>query len=444
MNPILGKLDELKASWLAAQPLKPNDEERLWKKLRLEWNYNSNHIEGNTLTYGETELLLFKDQKVGTHTNREYEEMKAHDLAIEHIRKLAKSDRVIGEIDVRDLNKIILKEPFWKEALTPEGQNTRIQVIPGDYKKFPNNVRTQTGEFFHFAAPAETEAKMRDLVEWLRKELATPTMHAVEMASRLHHDFVLIHPFDDGNGRVARLLVNYVLMRAGFPPLVIKSADKANYIAALRIADAGPMEALTDYLARQLEWSSNLALKAARGESIEELSDIEKVISLFVQEQKSKPSQVKKRSPEVLEELRKLSWEPLFAKFEQKISSLYSLFTEHGLITHPAFPEHSSDWKGAFRKMLVKSENMSAHDRRFHFRIFLRGYTAQAPKPFDMDANLSLKLDDFQYTINGGNKDLVTKHYSELILADEAEQITSDLVKQVFETMKNYAGIRTQ
>src|ERR1051325_8533016 len=82
---------ELQNKWIAAQPLKAEDEQRLWDKFRLEWNYNSNHIEGNTLTYGETELLLFQGQTTGTHTIREYEEMKAHDVAIAHVRELASS-----------------------------------------------------------------------------------------------------------------------------------------------------------------------------------------------------------------------------------------------------------------------------------------------------------------------------------------------------------------
>src|SRR6266480_5112622 len=155
LESFLSEIDALKRSWLAAQLLKPDDEQRLRQKLRLEWDYNSNHIEGNTLTYGETELLLIQGQTVGGHTIREYEEMKAHDVAVEYIGQLAREERVIGETDIRDLNKIILKEPFWKEAETMDGKPTRIQVITGEYKSFPNNVRTPTGEIFEFAKPTE-------------------------------------------------------------------------------------------------------------------------------------------------------------------------------------------------------------------------------------------------------------------------------------------------
>src|SRR6266480_7416541 len=95
VDSFLAQLDNLKASWLSVQPLSGEDERRLKQKLRLEWNYNSNHIEGNTLTYGETELLLIKGQTVGGHTIREYEEMKAHDVAVDHVEELARADRLL-------------------------------------------------------------------------------------------------------------------------------------------------------------------------------------------------------------------------------------------------------------------------------------------------------------------------------------------------------------
>lgn len=113
MNTSFDSTDVLKSEWDALQPVVPEHERRLWQKLRLEWNYHSNHIEGNTLTYGETVLLLLHGQTHGNHTLREYEEMKAHDVGIEHLRNLAADKgRLITPIDIRDLNKIILKEPF--------------------------------------------------------------------------------------------------------------------------------------------------------------------------------------------------------------------------------------------------------------------------------------------------------------------------------------------
>ena len=168
MNADFEALDALKAEWDALQPLTPEDDARLWKKLRLEWNYNSNHIEGNTLSYGETELLLIHDRTTGDHPLRDYEEMKAHDVGIAHVQKLAAEQRLLGEMDIRDLNKIILKEPYWKEAITPDGRPTRKQVIPGEYKSTPNNVRTATGEIFRLCLAGrntDSDARVGGLAE---------------------------------------------------------------------------------------------------------------------------------------------------------------------------------------------------------------------------------------------------------------------------------------
>jgi Fic family protein len=238
MNAEFERLNALKAAWDALQPLTSENETRLWKKFRMLWNYHSNHIEGNTLTYGETELLLLHDKAIGNHAHRDYLEMKAHDLGIEHVRSLAADlNRLITESDIRDLNKIILKEPFWKAPQTANGQSTLKEIIPGQYKTRPNNVRTTTGEIFAFASPEDTAPRMDALVQRLRMDLAAGNPHPIVLATKLHHDFVLIHPFDDGNGRVARLLVNYVLLRSGYPPVIIRSDDKPAYLTALRLAD---------------------------------------------------------------------------------------------------------------------------------------------------------------------------------------------------------------
>ena len=209
MNDDFQQLNVLRDQWQAAQPLAAEHRDRLWKKLRLEWNYHSNHIEGNTLTYGETELLLIHDRTTGNHTHREYLEMKAHDTAIEYVRALAAdTERLLTESDIRDLNRIILKEPFWKAAETADGQPTRIEILPGQYKPSPNNVRLPNGEIFYFASVEDTPPRMAALSEWLKEQLSAPTIHTVALAAKLHHGFVRPQPFGDGNGRVGRLLVN--------------------------------------------------------------------------------------------------------------------------------------------------------------------------------------------------------------------------------------------
>ncbi len=262
------RIDDLYKEWDSLQPLSADDDYRLWRKIRLDWNYNSNRIEGNTLSYSETELLLIHGRACGDHPFRDYEEIKAHNLGIEKVREFAKDkERPLTEEDIRNLNLIILKEPFWKEAITSDGQTTRKKIIPGKYKTQPNHVRTKTGEIFMFALPQEVPKKMEDLMKWFNENIESPPASVSYFLAELHHRFICIHPFDDGNGRVARLWINYALMRSGYPPIVIKAEDKDGYISSLQKADTGNIDALAVYLGDSLISWLEIGIKFA-GESV--------------------------------------------------------------------------------------------------------------------------------------------------------------------------------
>ncbi|MDE2945429.1 MAG: Fic family protein [Gemmatimonadota bacterium] len=281
----MNELDAAIAEWHRVRAeIAPGDDERLWRKLRLEWNYNSNHIEGNTLTYAETELLLIHDQTAGSHPLRDYEEMKAHNVAIGHVRRLATDEQPLTEGDVRDLNRILLKEPFWKWVETPDGDRTRKWIEPGKYKTQPNHVRTRTGELHRFAEPEETPSRMEEWVSGLRSDLDRTDYALPEFLAESHWSFVNIHPFDDGNGRTARLITNYILLRKDLLPIVIRSTDRDRYLGALRQADAGNGQPLADFMLAQALWSLDLGVRAARGEPVADPEDLDKEISLFVRE----------------------------------------------------------------------------------------------------------------------------------------------------------------
>jgi len=280
---IFDYIDQLSATYHSLLPMSPENQHRWDKKVRLEFNYNSNHIEGNTLTYGETELLLLFDETHGSRPMRDYEEMKAHDVAFQKIKEWATdTETPLTEQDIKNLNQIILVQPFWKNAITPDGQPTRRQITVGNYKTQPNSVRLPNGELFEYTAPQEVPIRMQELMEWYRDEQTT--LHPITLAAMFHYKFVCIHPFDDGNGRVSRLLMNYVLLAHKLPPVVIKSSDKQNYLHALHLADTGQYEAFIRYIAEQVVHSLEMAIKAAKGESIEEPDDLDKEIALLTRQ----------------------------------------------------------------------------------------------------------------------------------------------------------------
>ncbi len=267
MKDLLEHIESLRKVFESLQPLSVENQQRLDRKVRLEWNFNSNHIEGNSLTYGETELLLIFGNTKGQHEIREFDEMRGHDIALKLIQDLANdNERGLTEAFIRQINKTILKEPFYKEAETPDGQVTRKLIKIGEYKSHPNHVKLVTGEMFYYASPQETPAKMFDFMNWYNEASLNKIFHPIEVAAELHYNFVCIHPFDDGNGRIARLLMNYHLLKNELPPVIIKSADKRNYLFALHEADTGNIEAFKNYIAEQLLWSYEISIKAAKGE----------------------------------------------------------------------------------------------------------------------------------------------------------------------------------
>lgn len=294
----MAHIDQLYNEWLALQPLKPEDKNRLNRKFMLEFNYNSNHIEGNTLTYGQTELLLLFGKVVDEANMKDLEEMKAHNVCLKMIQEEADDkSHPLTETFIRQLHHTLLREDYTLYRQLPDGTTTSYVIHAGVYKTRPNSVITVTGERFEYASPEETSALMTDLVEWYNIEEQKAELSPIELAAVFHYRYIRIHPFEDGNGRISRLLVNYILTRHHYPMIVVKSKDKDRYLTALNRCDVqvGPTPSVgahaepeqlvpfIEYMTQCLEAALTVCLKAAKGESIEEEDDFQKQIKLLQQ-----------------------------------------------------------------------------------------------------------------------------------------------------------------
>lgn len=328
MYNIFDKINQLQSE-LSGLTITDKDQRRLDEKLRLEFNYNSNHMEGNTLSYQDTKVLLLKDilPQGKLYKMRELDEMRAHDAAFMMIKEWATDpSREINQNDIRELNRIILVKDFYKDAIDFNGKPTRKKIKVGEYKEYPNSVLLQNGEVFHYADPIEVPALMRELIDWYQDE--KESLHPIKLAALFHHKFVLIHPFDDGNGRISRLLMNYILMRHGYPPVVIKSAQKDKYLNALRLADAGDMESFIFYIAEQAEWSLDITTKASKGESIDEMGDLNKKLDFLLKQNHLKSEFAGKYSIEKLDYLMNNSFSNLFMSLENILEKFDMLYNE--------------------------------------------------------------------------------------------------------------------
>ena len=452
MQTILYKIEELLREIKTLPPISNDNLRKLNKKLRLEFNYNSNHLEGNTLTYSETELLLFFDKTDGSHELREFEEMKAHDVAYIIIQDWAKdTEHPLTETYVKQLNEIILVRPFWKEAITPDGQSTRRQIKVGQYKEYPNSVRLQNGEMFEYASPTDTPIKMNELIQWYNTEIEKNEMHPVALAALLHYKFVLIHPFDDGNGRISRLLMNYVLLKNNLPPIIIKTAEKKKYLNALNQADVGNIEAFVKYIGEQLIWSLELTIKATKGESIEEIDDYEKEIAIWKKQVTANKVNFVHRNDKLIYELYQSGIEEMFINFVNKHAQFDDLFNKKylnyfknnsgGADISYIIDEMDKIEKKHLPMFYQEGEDPEIIIPEDTFQNLLIGITYQEYKyneinSFHITSNLELQFEPYNYIVKHNNLILFKRNYGNLLSKKEMENIVTESVRRVFKEIK--------
>lgn len=281
LNELLARIDALRDEIDALRPLDPVQAARVRQKLNLEWNYHSNAIEGNTLTLGETRAFLLYGITAHGKPFRDYLDIKGHHEAIGYLEDLVRGEEVLTEALLRELHRVLLVEAYDVDAVTPDGRPTRRRIALGQYKTAPNHVRTTTGEIHFYASPQETPALMGDLMAWYRKENQAGELHPLVLAATFHYRFVAIHPFDDGNGRMARLLTNLILMQHHFVPVIVPVEARGDYLLALEKADAGDLSDVVALIGQALIEALALTLRAARGEPLEEPGGLDRRIQLL-------------------------------------------------------------------------------------------------------------------------------------------------------------------
>ena len=243
----------------------------------------------------------------------------------------------LTEYFIRTLHKTLLREDYTVYKQFPDGTNTSYVIHAGQYKTRPNSVITATGEPFEYASPEETPALMADLLQWYNQAETEGAMTPIELATLFHYRYIRIHPFEDGNGRISRLIMNYILYRHGYPMIVVKSKDKNNYLTALNKCDIaiGPVPSdgahaelsqikpFVEYMSKCLERALEISIKGAKGESIEEADDWKKNLKLKYRDRINKPA----RTVDAANKILKDGYIQLLKNIDKELSEFYSIFT---------------------------------------------------------------------------------------------------------------------
>ncbi|CAI9000293.1 MULTISPECIES: Fic family protein [Priestia] len=225
------------------RPLPKYTLKSLREKLLLEWTYNTNAIEGNTLTMNETKVVL-EGITVGGKTMREHLEVINHRDAIAYVEEIVQKGEPLTEWQIKNLHRLVLKGIDDEYAGVYRDQ----QVFIAGAKHTP-------------PAPYLIKEQMEQLIKWYENE--AQKLHPVERGAMLHAIFVGIHPFIDGNGRTSRLLLNLELMKAGFPAVVIKVENRLAYYEALdKSHTTKNYQDFIQLIVKEVEDSLNLYLSA--------------------------------------------------------------------------------------------------------------------------------------------------------------------------------------
>ncbi|RLG44040.1 MAG: Fic family protein [Thermoproteota archaeon] len=228
------------------RPLNPKALAKLRRLLIVEYIYNTNAIEGNTLTLRETRLVLEEGITIAGKPLRDHLEARNHLEALKYVEELSR--RRIREFDLLKIHHLVMMG-------IPEAR-------PGEYRR----EQVYIGGSSHIPPPpSEVPKLIGRFLRWLNGTIESEELHPVELAAVAHAYLTAIHPFLDGNGRVARLLMNILLMRYGYPLTVIRKERRREYYKALEEADRGRAKPIVNFVARAVDESLTLYLGSVTG-----------------------------------------------------------------------------------------------------------------------------------------------------------------------------------
>lgn len=260
-NRIEDKLKELQS----LRPLPPQAVAKLKDQFAIEMTYNSNGIEGNKLTLKETFLVINEGLTIKGKSLKDHLEAKDHYEALNYLyESIEKNKRhTLSEISIRNLQKLIVRETDPEYAGAYRTSNV---VITGSDHTPPD--------------ASEVPLLMRGLMNWVKEN--KNKLHPIELSAFLHHKLVNIHPFFDGNGRTARLVMNIILLQAGYPLVFVLKNDRRKYYDTLSKADRNNPAPFVRFVAQAVERSMNMYLKALvakkdRKENFLPLSELSKL-----------------------------------------------------------------------------------------------------------------------------------------------------------------------
>jgi Fic family protein len=241
------------------RPLQTDRWQAVMEKLKMEWTYDSNAIEGSTLTLGETIFFLREGLTVEGKPLKDFLDARNHADAIDFLYEVVSDKRPISVGLIKELNALLLKGVDYIDAVDQTGRRTQKKTTPGEFKKTMNTVIQLDGSIHAFTDPLQVTVEIEELIAWINEVLEEE--HGLITGAVAHYNLARIHPFDDGNGRGARLLMNLILIKKGLPPAVIRNEKRRQYLEVLATADKGDLVPFIYFVGEQLSSTQKMILE---------------------------------------------------------------------------------------------------------------------------------------------------------------------------------------
>lgn len=409
-------------------------------KLRLDWNYFSNRMEGGTLTKAETRSVMVGNIDVKGKPLKDVMEMNGHDQIILQVLKMSKGDIRISEKRIKEIHQSIMHE---------DDQSKKSLI--GQWKQVPNEIIGYKNEKISFVDPANVAEEVHQLLNRTNAELDKyftnkKSIHPVEIAAKFHIDFVSIHPFYDGNGRTTRILTNIILMSCGFPAIIIKEEHKQAYYQFLADIQAygGKEDLFYTFIAERILETQQLILDALEGKNIEEPDDIDKEILLLKRELEAKEEVGSiKKSNEVIAALYQNHLKYFVDHLIEKNKQLDDLFTSNTNIriinnyTSGHFNHDKDDY--ILSELLNPSTLMTKIPNginSFSINLTHKGFRKDGLNLFNIYTTIYITFEDYAYQIGYQNKPLAKFSYSDHPSQQELQNIVSKIIKLQLEEIR--------
>jgi len=242
-NKIKERIDKKLKTLNSLRPLPKSAVKKIREQFKIEMTYNSNAIEGNSLTLKETNLVINEGLTIKGKPLKDHIEAKSHKEALDYLHDLVAENRpiMISEALIRSFHQIVTEDI--EKEWAGKYRNSLVMIGGTNYKP-PEAI--------------DVPKMMAELVSWIRKN--QNKLHPVELAALLHYQLVAIHPFFDGNGRTARLIMNVILMQTGYPLAIILKNDRKRYYQFLAKADKGDLIPFVRFISQTVERSFDIYL----------------------------------------------------------------------------------------------------------------------------------------------------------------------------------------